>query len=391
MHPPPALLQLAFRPFFLLGSLFSTISLLLWGGEVLGVLDLGVYGGSLWWHGHEMLFGFVSAIVVGFLLTAVQTWTGIPGIRGGYLMVLVLLWLAGRLVLYFPWWLPAWLVAALDLSFLPLAAIVLALPVLRVRQWRNILFVPILLSMTAANAAMHWSVLAADLRFQLLASNVMVLLVVFLIGVVAGRVIPMFTANGTQTARVPAVGWLEHASILSMLLVLVLVVGMDALELPASVAAACFFLAALTHAVRALRWKIWITFRTPLVWSLHLAYWCMPVGLVLYGLSFVTSLVTHSQAVHALTVGAIGMMILAMISRVSLGHTGRNLVVGRAMTTAFIAVFGAFLVRVFGVYWPENYAQIIGASIILWLIAYGSFFVIYLPLLSRPRPDGRPG
>ena len=147
-----------------------------------------------------MLFGFVSAIVVGFLLTAVRTWTGQPGLKGASLACLVALWLAGRLVLFLPAVIPLWLVALTDLAFLPLAALVLARPVVRVKQWRNIVFVPLLLAMTVANAAMHWAALTGNLDIQYLAGNAMVMFVTLLMTIMAGRVVPMFTA----TVRAPS-------------------------------------------------------------------------------------------------------------------------------------------------------------------------------------------
>lgn len=385
----PALLRLAFRPFFLLGSLFSIFSLLLWAAAITGALELSVYGGPLWWHSHEMLFGFVSAIVVGFLLTAVQNWTGQQGVRSTFLACLVLLWLAGRVVFFLPAFLPFGLLALIDIAFLPLAALTLAWPVVRVKQWRNIIFVPLLLAMTLANMAMHCSVHTQDALLQFQAGNAMVLLVTLLMSIMAGRVLPMFTANGTKTPRVEAIGWLEKAALITMLLAVAAVLG--AANVAPGVVAWCCFAAAASHAVRAARWRIWVTLRTPLVWSLHLSYWCIPLGLLLWGLSIVTPAVTHSQAVHTLTVGAMGMMILAMISRVSLGHTGRPITVGKGMALAYIALFSAFVVRVFGLYWIDNYAGIIVSAVVLWVLAYGSFVVLYLPILSRPRLDGGPG
>jgi len=386
---PPAVLRLAFRPFFLLGALFSMISLALWGAAIGGVMDPVVYGGPQWWHMHEMLFGFVSAIVVGFLLTAVRTWTGKPGLQGIYLACLVLLWFVGRVTLFFPILLPTWTTAVVDLVFLPMAALILAIPIVRVKQWRNIVFVPLLLVMTVANAAMHWAAYTGDGMLQLQASTAMVMLVTLLMSVMAGRVLPMFTANGTGTERVVAIGWLEKLALISMLLAVAASLVPSG-EYP-GVMASCFILAALVHGTRAFRWRIWVTFRTPLVWSLHLSYWCIPLGLLLYGLSRVVPGITHSQATHTLTVGAMGMMILAMISRVSLGHTGRPLRVAKIMVGAFVALFSAFVVRVFGVYWFDDYTNLISTATLLWVVAYGCFVVLYMPILIRPRIDGQPG
>jgi len=385
----PPILRLAFRPFFLLGSLFSIASLLLWTATWAGIIAPRVYGGALWWHMHEMLFGFVCAIVVGFLLTAVQNWTGIPGLKGGRLLGLLVLWLAARVMLFFPVPFPRWLIALVDLSFLPLAALVMASFVARVQQWRNFIFVPVLLAMACVNAVMHWSAWSGDARLQTEAGTAMVLLVSLLMSTMAGRVVPMFTANGTGTPRVVDRPRLETAALVTMLLVVL--VGSSAQRLSPAVVGSCMLLAAATLSVRGWRWRIWVTLRTPLLWSLHLSYWCIPLGLFLFGLNQFTGQPGHSQVIHTLTVGAMGMMILAMISRVSLGHTARRLEVGRTMVVAFIAAFAAFCVRVFGVYWIADYTELIIAATTLWVLAYGCFLVVYVPILTRPRLDGGPG
>lgn len=383
----PSLFRLAFRPFFLLGALFSVISILMWAGMFTGKIAVLPFGGGLWWHAHEMLFGFVAAIIVGFLLTAVQTWTGIAGIRGGYLLGLVLLWSSGRLVLLYPSAFPDGLVTLLDLLFLPVAAAVLATPILRIRQWRNIIFVPILLAMTLANGMFHAAVYRSDPGLQATAANFMLMLVVLLMTVVAGRVVPMFTANGTGTERVQPLPWLERLSPLLMLLAIPAGMGL----VPVEIAAGLLFLAAACQCFRVLRWRTWVTLSTPLVWSLHLSYWFIVIGLMMLGISKLSSAISHSQALHALTVGAIGMMILAMISRVSLGHTGRPLVVSPAIFVAFVAMALAALLRVGGPIWLSDYSVVITGSALLWATAYGLFVIRYLPVLGRARPDGRPG
>ena len=382
-------LRLAFRPFFMLGAVFSMICVALWTAAFTGALSLQVYGGIFWWHMHEMLFGFVSAIVAGFLLTAVQTWTGVPGIRGGWLGALVVLWLAGRAAFFLPGFLSPALIAGLDLTFLPVVAAVLGRSVVKVRQWRNIIFVPILLGMAVANGAMHWAAQSADFALQTRSGGIMVLLVTLLMTVMGGRVIPMFTANGTKTQRVEALPWLEKLCMASM--ILAVLAGVSGSAVPGSFAALLFFLAAAAQGLRVLRWRLHVTFGTPLVWSLHLSYWCIPLGLLLEGLYLSGAPVSHSQAVHTLGVGGMGLMILAMISRVSLGHTGRPLVVSGLMSAAFMALFGAFLARAFGVYFMPDYAAVIVVAACLWLLGYGCFAVVYWPSLSRSRLDGRSG
>lgn len=384
------ILRLAFRPFFLLGALFSLLSMGVWAALLTGYLETSLYGGMLWWHSHEMLFGFVAAIVAGFLLTAVQTWTGVPGLRGGWLAALVVLWLLPRVGFLFAGDAASWLFITADLLFLPAVAAVLGRSVVMVKQWRNIIFVPVLLFMAAANAIMHQAVLSGDIAPMSVASLGMVLLVALLMTVVAGRVVPMFTANGTGTARVPDLGWLERASLVSA--VSAVIVGVSASWLPPGLVAVVFILAAAIHAYRALRWRLRVTLRTPLVWSLHLSYWSIPTGFLLFGLSALPGeIFNQTQAIHALTVGGMGLMILAMISRVSLGHTGRPITVGRLMTLALVSVFLAFVVRVFGEYVIADYAAMILIAAGLWVFGYGCFMVRYLGVLTQSRPDGRPG
>ncbi|MEP4485123.1 MAG: NnrS family protein [Halioglobus sp.] len=386
---PPAILQLAFRPFFLFGALFSVVSIALWAGSIAGYSNLNVYGGPLWWHVHEMLFGFVSAIVVGFLLTAVRTWTGQPGFGGLLLGCLVALWLAGRCVFFLSVDLPVWVIVLVDLLFLPLAALILAIPVVRVKQWRNIIFVPLLLIMAITNAAMHWAAIESSASGLIRTGNTMVLLVTVLMTIMAGRVVPMFTASGTGTKQVPAHAMLEKLALMTLLLAVVASFRFQGV--PAILVALCFVTAGLVHGIRAFRWRIWVSFRTPLVWSLHLSYWCIVLGLILYGISEVSSAVTRPQAIHTLTVGAMGTMILSMISRVSLGHTGRALQVGWVMSGAFALILSAFVVRVFGSLWIDNYVDQIVVAAFFWVLGYGCFTVFYAAMLIGPRVDGKPG
>ena len=330
-----------------------------------------------------MLFGFTTAIIVGFLLTAVQNWSGVRSLNGKGLLVLVGIWLAGRLAFFFPGQLPNELIAAIDLAFLPLAAIALAYPIIKVKLWRNLIFIPILLVMATSKALMHYSLATGNYALLNSATNFMVLLVTLVMCIMGGRVFPMFTANGTRTPRVNAIKSLEILAISSILIAVI--AGAKFIELPPMLVAIIFIFAAIVHAVRVFRWKIWVTFKTPLVWSLHLSYWCIALGLLMYGLSEISTLVTHSQAIHTLTVGAMASMILSMISRVSLGHTGRMIVVGKVMTVAFMAIIASFIIRVFAIYWFDNYNHVLSLAVLFWVIGYGSFVALYFPILISPK------
>ena len=203
------LFRLGFRPFFLGGAIFSILTLLLWVLMLKGKIGFAPLGGGYWWHIHEMIFGFSCAIIAGFLLTAVQNWTGTRGISGGKLIFLFAVWLAGRIVVLFPDLLGAVLTTIIDCAFLIFVAIFLARPIIAIKQYRNLFFVPLLLLFTLANLQMHLAVYYPQTFSTQFSGYSGVMLVTFLMSVMAGRVVPMFTANGTQTPKALPIKWLE--------------------------------------------------------------------------------------------------------------------------------------------------------------------------------------
>lgn len=386
------LLRQAFRPMFLFGAAFSAIAILLWVLTLSGQIQLTPFANVLFWHSHEMLFGFVCAIVIGFLLTAVQNWTGLRAPHGNSLLLISVLWLAGRLVLLFGQGLPLYLVAAIDLSFLPVCAYLLAVPLLRVGQQRNLFFVPVLLLLTSCNLLMYIGV-ATD-RFELvqMGSQNAVWLVTLLMAIVGGRVLPMFTANGTQTPKVAAIIWLDRAALSSLWLIFALHFFALTSYLPAGVISVLFAVSALLNAARCWRWKFWLTLKVPLLWSLHLAYWCIPLGLALYSARYAGMAISNSIALHALTAGAMGSMILSMIARVSLGHSGRVLKPHAVMSLAFLLVLLAAICRTLMLWlFPSETMLWLWFAAIGWVVAYLLYVLVYLPVLTTPRADGRPG
>ncbi|WP_417686262.1 NnrS family protein [Pseudidiomarina gelatinasegens] len=386
------LLRQAFRPMFLLGASFSAIAMLLWILALAGTISLPVYGNVLVWHAHEMIFGFVAAIVVGFLLTAVQNWTGMRATHGRALGILTTVWLLGRLAFLFGANLPAWLVAGIDLLFLPLSAILLAVPLIKVKQQRNLFFVPVLFLLTFCNALMHYGLVSERFDIQQLGSQNAVWLVALLMAIVGGRVIPMFTANGTMTTKAEPIVWLDRIGLGSLWLVFILNITLFSAQLPDVVMAAIYAISAIALGIRCFRWRIWITLRVPLLWSLHIAYWFIPLGLALFALRELGFNISNSIALHAITAGAMGNMILAMIARVSLGHSGRPLQPKAIMSLAFLLVAVAALSRVL-LTWlvPELSMSWFMFSAAAWILAYLIYVVVYLPILITPRPDGRPG
>jgi uncharacterized protein involved in response to NO len=391
-HPIP-ILGLAFRPFFLAAALFSLLAIGWWSWWWLMPSAWAPYGGPIWWHAHEMIFGFSAAVVVGFLLTAVQNWTGIPGIRGWPLALLFGLWLLGRVSIAFDLGLSAPLITAIDCSFLIVAALLMGRSVILAKRWRNLMFVPILLGLAGLNAMSH-----SQLNSQLLVSAV--LLISLIVSIIGGRVIPMFTANGLaragiHTTKAESLPWLEALSLLSLLLVVIAsLVGFS--ELPKGASAGLLGLAALAHTLRFCRWGFWRCGSVPLLWSLHLAYAFLPLGLWLLCLQQMGQQAGWvnggSAPLHALTVGTIGGVILAMMTRVSLGHTGQPLEARKVMSLAFTAILIAASLRaLLPLLLPDHTQLAIALAGGAWLLAYGLFVVCYAPLLFTPRADGKPG
>ncbi|MAR73601.1 MULTISPECIES: NnrS family protein [unclassified Halomonas] len=385
------LARLAFRPFFLLAAAFSVVALLVWLAFWHGIFVLSPRAGMLWWHQHEMLFGVVGAVVSGFLLTAVQTWTGLRGLHGAPLLGLVALWLGARLGLAFPV-LPQALVMALDVGFLLIVCAVMAVMVIRAKRWRNLIFVPVLAILAGANLGSHLGVLQGDPELVRQSSYLAVLLVTLIMGVLGGRVIPMFTANRLGLKRRPALPWLEGLALGSLALAVVLQLARTlGGGLPDSVLALALLVAALAHPLRLIRWQGRATGREPLLWSLHLSYAFVPLGLLLWALGL-WGVGRAELGVHAITVGAMGTMMLSMMSRVSLGHTGRPMCclpgIGVALGLLVAAGLSRSLVLAL---WPSVTHWVYSLSILLWCLGYAIFLAHYVPILGSPRVDGQDG
>lgn len=392
---PAPILRLAFRPFFLFGTLFSVLAIGWWSWWWLNPTAWVPYGGVIWWHGHEMIFGFAAAIVVGFLLTAVQNWTGVPGLRGLPLALLFGLWLAGRLLISFGDTLPTEIIAAVDSSFLLAAAMAMAYPVIVAKRWRNLMFVPILLVLSGLNITSHLAI-SDDPLLAMKALQTAVLLISLIVAIIGGRVMPMFTTNGLMAAGIKITKpepkrWLELCSLLSLLLVVISsLTGFD--QLPNGFTVSLLAFASIANTVRFLRWGFWRTWPVPLLWSLHLAYMFLPLGLIALLLLEVGLLNNTSAALHCFTVGTIGGMILSMVSRVSLGHTGRPLQPPKPMSLAFSLLLLGAVIRVIIPGWAPAYSNVgIGLAGIFWVLAFGIFCGCYSRLLLTARADGKPG
>ena len=382
------LFRLGFRPFFLGAAAFAVLAVALWAASYLGWLAFAPRGGPLAWHLHEMPFGFACAVIAGFLLTAVQNWTDSPGLRGAPLAALFGLWLAARIGWLWPG-LPWWLLAALELAFLPAVAARLGWQLGRVQQRRNYPLVGLLALLTAADAVALYAVHAGYFALLRQAVWAALWLIGAVIALIGGRVIPLFTVNGLRLPAAAPVSAFEPWFALGGF-VLLAALAAAGVGLAPDVRLAPLLLAlALLHGWRAARWYRPGIWRVPLLWSLHVAYAWLVVALLGLAAWHAGAPMTGSAALHAFTVGTVGGLILAMMARVSLGHTGRPLTPPRPMVLAFAAVALAAAARVGLASVAPRLAVALAAA--AWCVAFGVFVVRYAPMLWRPRADGRPG
>jgi len=388
----PPLLRLGFRPFFLSGAIYAVFAITLWLLMYKGTISLSPLGGGYWWHIHEMIFGFGGAIIAGFLLTAVQNWTGARGAQGTTLLALFVLWLAGRMLLVIPELFGSTITSLIDLLFLPTVAYVLAKPIIAIKQYRNLFFVPLLALFTIANLEMHLAIHYPATFNSVYSGYAGVMLVTFLMSVMAGRVAPMFTANGTKTPKAEPLPWLDKAANGTIAIAMFSLLLQPLIGFSSNFFGALLIIASVFQTMRWLRWRPWITLNVPLLWSIHGAMKFICFGLFVLGASYLIPEVPSNHVWHLLTIGGIGGLILAMISRVSLGHTGRPLTPPKSMTIAYILINLAALVRTFGPWAaPEKTLLFIDISGGLWILAFVIFIIGYGPMLISPRKDGRPG
>lgn len=385
-----ALFNYGFRPFFLLAALYAVIAVLVWLMTLVTGMWPDDYLAPHLWHGHEMLFGFVGAAIAGFLLTAVPSWTGQRAITGRPLMGLVLVWLGGRVVLAFQHSLPPLLVAIVDLAFFPLLAALLMSSLLQ-GKLRNMVFLLFLAVLFIANLVFHFAIAGADAALASSALLLGVNTVLLIIAIIGGRIVPAFTQGAVrqtdETFAITPLPLLDRAAILGILLVLII-----DLAWPNSIAAGWMaVIAALIHAARFARWQTWRTLSQPIVWVLHLGYAWLIIGLALKGLFMLTDTVFGAAWLHALTTGTFATMILAVMTRASLGHTGRVMVAPPPIIASYILITLAAIVRITGPLFPGSYLQTLVISAILWIGAFTLFLIIYTPILLQPRADGKPG
>ncbi|MBX3513396.1 MAG: NnrS family protein [Xanthobacteraceae bacterium] len=379
--PGSALFSYGFRPFFLFGAIYAGLAVLLW-------LHLFRTGGnvetrfhSLDWHVHEMLYGFVPAIVTGFLLTAIPNWTKRLPVRGLPLFALFLLWVAGRVAVFNSAQIGWATAAAIDVAFLLVVAAVAVREIVAGQNWRNLRVIGVVSVLTAGNLIFH---LEAHYRGSAdFGTRIGLSAVILLISLVGGRIVPSFTHNwlARQSAgRMPAsFGRFDAASIVISLFALIAWIMQ-----PASTVTAFALLAGgIAQGWRFLRWAGERAARAPIVLVLHAAYAFIPLGFVLLAFSALGE-IPRSAGIHAWTAGATGTMILAVMTRASLGHTGRALVASPAVQAIYLAVIMGALFRILGSLMPEWNVALLTASGVIWSGGFLGFALVYGPILCSP-------
>jgi uncharacterized protein involved in response to NO len=383
------LFTLGFRPFYLLAAAFAVLAVVLWLFSSGGLLRYGSYLQGTFLHSHEMVFGFAVAVIAGFLLTAVRNWTGLPTPTGPTLASMAAVWLAGRVLIVTG---PPVLAVVVDVLFVPLLAVVVARPILKSRNRRNYKIIALLMLIALCNVFYHLAALGPMPAWLAYTTIIVALdLITLLYAVVAGRVIPAFTRNAVPESNPKSAAWIEIAAFGSLILMIVTKISSDWFSVPTLLPNGLVIVATVAHTFRLAFWQPYKTVGNPLLWMLPVAYSWLPVALFLRVLAQYST-VAQSTWIHALMIGAISSMMLAMMMRSSLGHTGRALRASGMDMAAFLLLQLAAILRVIVDLLPaDSYRLTIVASGTLWVLAFGIFLLRYVPMLVKPRIDGRPG
>jgi uncharacterized protein involved in response to NO len=380
----PTILQNSFRPFFIAAGFWATLAVPFWLLSYAGILVVPDNFDILLWHQHEMLYGFTSAAITGFILTAIPNWTGKLPIRGVHLGLLISLWILGRIGFLTTVTIGPLATAVFDLPFLIVLVLTITREIISGNNWRNIPVVILISVFALGNFLVHLQILniieTAELGLRL---SMFVLSV--LVALIGGRIIPSFTRNWLVkiNSRVlpNQMGVFDKIALIALVIFVIAQIAKP--EHQATALLALF--AGLLHSLRLMRWKGWMTFAEPLIWILHIAYAWLVIALVLIGLSGLSDFVPYTSAIHALTVGAFSTMILAVMTRASLGHTNRVLKATTGTTTVFILITFAAILRVYEPFLNESNNLVIWISGIVWTAAFALFSILYFPILTQAR------
>jgi uncharacterized protein involved in response to NO len=381
----PAILTYGFRPFFLSAALWAGLAMALWVPMLTGLIVLPTAFDPVSWHAHEFLFGYLGAVVAGFLLTAVPNWTGRLPIVGWPLGALAALWLAGRVAVAASAALPAGLVAVIDLAFPVTLAAVIGREIVAGRNWRNLIVLGLLAVFAAGNLLFHWEAARGDYAAQGYGFRLALCAGLMMIAVIGGRVVPSFTRNwlakrGPGRLPVPPMQRFDKVALLALMAALLLWVALP-FDL---VTGAALILAGALHLARLARWAGHRTLAEPLVAVLHAGYAFLPLGALALGAEIIEpGWLGAAEAQHLWMGGAVGLITLAVMTRATLGHTGLMLTAGPGTVAIYLSLAAAVLARVAAGFWPEAAGLLHAAAGLLWIGAFGGFAVVYGPLLLR--------
>lgn len=376
----PVFLKEGFRPLFVAAGLWAALAAPLWVAVWTGAIAYRGAFAPLAWHIHEMMFGFVAAAVGGFILTAIPNWTGRLPVRGAPLAVLALLWLAGRLAMWFGGTIGAVPAALIDLLYLSALVACVANEIFAGRNWKNAPVLGAISLLLAANVLFHLD--AAELApTGDLAVRLAISVMIMLVALIGGRVVPSFTRNWFAKNDGPEIAPPMAVFDRIVLGVSVLALGFWVIDGESMPCGTGLLAAGVLHFVRLARWRGWQTTGEGLVTILHLGYLWLGVGLALLGASMLGDAVAPSAALHVLTIGAMGTMILAVMTRAILGHTGRGLTAGKGTLTVYVLVTVALALRVVNEFSPS--AEIVWASAGSWSAAFALFVWLYAPMTVR--------
>jgi uncharacterized protein involved in response to NO len=377
-------LRLAFRPFYLGAALLAALIVPLWVAVFLGAVSWQPTPPPLLWHAHEMLFGFAIAVIVGFLMTAGKSWTGLATPRGPALGWLFALWLSARVASLVA---PYAVFAVLDLALLPIVGLIFLRLLVRSRNWRNVPLALILLLLTLVNLSFHLSVNGVIDLNPMRSLHAALGFVVIIECVMAGRVVPFFTTSALPKLKIVALPWLDRVALAATVIGMALWVT----DWHSGLASAALALAFALNLVRQWRWHPLATLGRPILWILHAAHLWLILGLGLLALAQM-GLVTNSLGVHALGVGATGGLILGMMTRTARGHTGRPLTADAPEMAVYVLIMLAALLRVLlPLLAPSLYVSGLVASAAAWSAAFLIYLWQYTPWLLSARPDGKDG
>jgi uncharacterized protein involved in response to NO len=380
-----------FRSHFFLAGVAAVVLVPLWAVSFVAGTSIGSGWPPTLWHAHEMLFGFIASAIAGFMLTAVPSWTGQKGFAGRPLIALALVWLAARVLIASSALWPPLLPAIVDLAFLPLLAVLVMIPLIRSRN-HNTPLLGVLGAFWLTNLAFHIGLLHHDAP---LARNALIIgidITLLLVTVIGGRIVPAFTTAALRQQGVGGVLKSRTAvTVLSVAAMAGVIVG-DMVWPDSRIAGCIAGIAAVIQAIRLLQWRTLRTLRQPIVWILHLAYVWLPIGLGLKAAALLGGYGVAAFWLHALTIGALTTMITAVMTRASLGHTGRPLTVHPLITIAYVLLTAAAVIRVSGLsLFGMSYPMVITVAAIFWTASFVLFVGVYSPILWGPRADGKPG